>query len=166
MRFNATKFFGPALFTLLLAGCIYRMPVQQGNLLDPNQVVQLEEGMTRTQVSYLLGTPMVPPSFNNDRWDYYYYVRARGLKTPLQRRLTVFFEDEKVARFEKVNIPDPPPVSAATAAAAAAANEVNPAGEKVEAPKDGDSGAAAPPPVSDGGNASAPGAGSTRERLD
>ena len=41
------------------------MPIQQGNLLDPSQVAQLEVGMTRSQVSFLLGTPMVPPGFDD-----------------------------------------------------------------------------------------------------
>jgi outer membrane protein assembly factor BamE len=53
------------------SGCIYRMPIQQGNFLDPNQVAQVETGMTRSQVMFLLGTPMVPNGFNTDRWDYY-----------------------------------------------------------------------------------------------
>jgi len=83
------------------AGCIYRMPVQQGNFLDPSQVEQLEQGMTRSQVSFLLGTPMIPTAFDSDRWDYFYYVRAGRLREPITRRLTVFFEDDKVARIER-----------------------------------------------------------------
>lgn len=143
------------LLALLCSGCVYRMPIQQGNLLDPSQVAQLEEGMTRTQVSYLLGTPMVPPSFDDSRWDYYYYVRARQLKEPLTRRLTVFFEDDRVVRFEKINIPEPPRAPAAT-------NIVNPGEHTVEVPRDiSPTAEPAPtvgPEVSDGGNAATPGA--------
>jgi outer membrane protein assembly factor BamE len=84
---------------VLAAGCLYRMPVQQGNMLDDNQVAQLETGMTRSQVLYLLGTPMVPPGFNNDRWDYYHYFNNyRGYRET--RRLTVWFKDDKVDRIE------------------------------------------------------------------
>ena len=91
---------------LLLAagasGCVYRMTVQQGNYLDPKQVSQLQAGMTRSQVRFLLGTPMLPDAFDSDRWDYLYYQKVGRLKKADQRRLTVFFDDEKVARFENV----------------------------------------------------------------
>jgi outer membrane protein assembly factor BamE len=83
------------------SGCLYRMPIQQGNVLDPTQVKQLENGMTRSQVMFLLGTPMVPNGFNTDRWDYFYYINAGRKFKPLTRRLTVYFKDEKVDRVEK-----------------------------------------------------------------
>jgi outer membrane protein assembly factor BamE len=83
----------------LAAGCLYRMPVQQGNMLDDSQISQLETGMTRSQVLYLLGTPMVPPGFNNDRWDYYHYFNNyRGYRE--SRRITVWFKDDKVERID------------------------------------------------------------------
>lgn len=98
----------------LTAGCLYRMQVEQGNMLDPSQVEQLETGMTRSQVLYLLGTPMVPPAFNNDRWDYYHYFNNhRGYQE--SRRLTVWFEDEKVARIEDDKAPAKEPAAAAPA---------------------------------------------------
>jgi outer membrane protein assembly factor BamE len=93
---------------LLGSGCMYRMTIQQGNFLDPEQVDQLEEGMTRSQVMFLLGTPMVPPAFDNDRWDYYYYLNGRPLKEPVTRRLIVFFEDEKVSRIDRTEMPTTP----------------------------------------------------------
>jgi outer membrane protein assembly factor BamE len=88
----------------LFAGCLYRMPVQQGNLLDEPQVAQLQTGMTRAQVLYLLGTPMVPDGFNNNRWDYYHYLNS-GRGDQLTRRLTVWFSEEKVSRIEDSNAP-------------------------------------------------------------
>src|SRR3982751_721969 len=101
-----------ALSTLLLAvaalsgsGCVYRMNIQQGNYLVPESVSQLKEGMTRSQVRFLLGTPMVPDAFNDDRWDYYYFFKSRHIKKPLKRRLTVYFADEKVARYENLGVP-------------------------------------------------------------
>jgi outer membrane protein assembly factor BamE len=91
---------------LLLAagasGCVYRMTVQQGNYLDPKQVSQLQVGMTRSQVRFLLGTPMLPDAFDRDRWDYLYYQKVGRLKKADQRRLTVYFTDEKVGRFENI----------------------------------------------------------------
>jgi outer membrane protein assembly factor BamE len=83
------------------SGCVYRMAIQQGNFLDASQVAQLQVGMTRSQVSFLLGTPMVPTGFDADRWDYYYYFKYRRMKSPETRRLTVHFENDKVARIEK-----------------------------------------------------------------
>ncbi|MEO8063128.1 MAG: outer membrane protein assembly factor BamE [Pseudomonadota bacterium] len=101
-----------ALSTLLLAagallasGCVYKMNIQQGNYLVAESVSQLKEGMTRSQVRFLLGTPMVPDAFNDDRWDYYYFFSGRQYKEPLKRRLTVYFADEKVARYENLGVP-------------------------------------------------------------
>jgi len=84
-----------------LGGCVYRMNIQQGNYLEPKTIDQLQVGMTRTQVRYLLGTPMVPDAFDRDRWDYLYYLRKGRLKSPEQRQITVFFEEDKVARIER-----------------------------------------------------------------
>ncbi len=91
-----------------VAGCIYRMPVQQGNFLDPKQVAQLQNGMTRSQVRFLLGTPMLPDAFDNDRWDYVYFLKTGRRGNLDERRLTVWFEDDKVTRFENVGTPAPP----------------------------------------------------------
>lgn len=93
------------LLTLGTGGCVYRMTVQQGNFLDPKQVSQLQVGMTRSQVRFLLGTPMLPDAFDRDRWDYLYYEKIGRLKKPDQRRLTVWFDQDKVQRFENVGTP-------------------------------------------------------------
>jgi len=90
---------------LLASGCVYKMSIQQGNYLVAESVSQLKEGMTRSQVRFLLGTPMVPDAFDADRWDYYYFFSSRNYKQPLKRRLTVFFADEKVQRFENQGVP-------------------------------------------------------------
>lgn len=90
---------------LLGSGCIYRMPIQQGNFLDSEQVDQLETGMTRSQVSFLLGTPMVPTAFDNNRWDYYYYLKVQRPKYSETRRLIVYFENDKVSRIDKTEMP-------------------------------------------------------------
>ncbi len=98
----------------LASGCLYRMPIQQGNKLNSDLVAKLETGMTRKQVLYLLGTPMIPNGFNKNRWDYYYYRKApRGDYTE-STRLTVWFKDDKVDRLEgpaapKPNAPATPP---------------------------------------------------------
>jgi outer membrane protein assembly factor BamE len=90
---------------LLSAGCVYKMNIQQGNYLVADSVAQLKEGMTRSQVRFLLGTPMVPVAFDDSRWDYYYFFSSKRHKEPLKRRLTVYFADEKVARYENQGVP-------------------------------------------------------------
>jgi outer membrane protein assembly factor BamE len=94
-----------ALSAWLASGCVYKMNIQQGNYLVTESVSQLKEGMTRSQVRFLLGTPMVPDAFDDSRWDYYYFLSSRHFDAPLQRRLTVYFDDEKVQRVENQGVP-------------------------------------------------------------
>jgi outer membrane protein assembly factor BamE len=94
-----------AISALFASGCVYKMNIQQGNYLVPNSVSQLKEGMTRSQVRFLLGTPMVPDAFDENRWDYYYFFSSQKIKEPLKRRLTVYFADDKVARYENQGVP-------------------------------------------------------------
>jgi outer membrane protein assembly factor BamE len=95
--------------TWLLCGCVYRMDVQQGNYLEGKTVDQLQVGMTRTQVRYLLGTPLVPDVFDKDRWDYLYYFRHGRRRAQQPRRLEVYFKEDKVTHFERLNVPESAP---------------------------------------------------------
>ena len=93
-----------ALFLLVAAiavGCVYRINIQQGNFLDPKAVEQLTVGMTRSQVRYLLGTPMVPNAFDTDRWDYFFYYKTGRTRKAEQAQIVVYFEDDKVSRIER-----------------------------------------------------------------
>ena len=95
----------------LLSGCVYRMNIQQGNYLEGRTVDQLQVGMTRSQVRFLLGTPMVPDAFDKERWDYLYYYKRGRLKRPEERHLIVWFKEEKVDKFERNNVPASPPMA-------------------------------------------------------
>ena len=88
-----------------LTGCVYRMDIQQGNYLDGKAVGQLKVGMTRSQVRYLLGTPMVEDVFNKSRWDYIYYYKRGYVRRPLQSRVIVYFNGDKVQRLALYNVP-------------------------------------------------------------
>jgi len=89
------------LAALALAACVYRIDIQQGNLLDEKAINQVDLGMTRSQVQFLLGTPMVSDSFHRDRWDYAYYYR-RGRSHDADRRwVVVYFENDRVQRIER-----------------------------------------------------------------
>jgi outer membrane protein assembly factor BamE len=81
------------------------MTVQQGNFLDARQVVQVKEGMTRAQVRFLLGTPMLPDAFDRDRWDYLYSLDLGKGDKPTRQRLTIYFADDKVSRIENDGAP-------------------------------------------------------------
>ena len=109
--------------TLALSGCnnigfpgVYLINIDQGNIVDQEMVDQLKPEMTRRQVRFLLGTPIVEDTFNNDRWDYIRLVR-RGNDTLLRRRLTVVFENDVLVDVEGdlvgENWPEPDPVESA-----------------------------------------------------
>src|SRR5712675_2683151 len=91
------------------SGCVYRMNIQQGNFLEAHTVDQLQVGMTRSQVRYLLGTPMVPDAFDKGRWDYLYYFKKGRLRKPEERHLIVYFKEDKVDKFERNNVLDKAP---------------------------------------------------------
>ena len=84
-----------------LSACVYRIDIQQGNLLEEDVIEQVELGMTRSQVQFLLGTPMIADSFHQDRWDYTYYFRRGRSRDVDQRWLIVFFEDDAVVRIDR-----------------------------------------------------------------
>jgi outer membrane protein assembly factor BamE len=83
-----------------LSACVYRMPIQQGNYLDPAVIAQVKPGMTHSQVRYLLGTPMVPGAFDTSRWDYDYYLKSKRLKGPGRGHVSIYFTDNLVARID------------------------------------------------------------------
>jgi outer membrane protein assembly factor BamE len=88
-------------FSLSSSACVYRINIQQGNFLDQKAVDQVKNGMTRSQVRYLLGTPMVADSFNKERWDYIYYLKKGRSRHVDSRRVTVYFDGDKVANLDK-----------------------------------------------------------------
>ena len=86
---------------LLLTGCVYQVDVQQGNKLEPQDVEAVEAGMTRNQIRYLLGTPVVDDLFRDDRWDYVYYHRPSKGRKIERRWLIVWFDGNIVREIEK-----------------------------------------------------------------
>ena len=77
----------------------YRINVQQGNALTQEMVAKLKPGMTRSQVRFVLGTPVVQDAFHANRWDYV-YMFTEGHKETRSRRLTVIFEGDTLLRLE------------------------------------------------------------------
>ena len=90
--------------SLLTAACgfftPYRMEIQQGNYVTQQMAAQLKPGLTRDQVRFVMGTPLVTDIFHEERWDYV-FVRQRANSQEVEhRRIAVFFEDGKLKRVD------------------------------------------------------------------
>jgi outer membrane protein assembly factor BamE len=98
-----------ALLALLIGACAggpripgltpYRIDIQQGNFVSQDMVAQLKPGMSKEQVRFVLGTPLLTDIFHGDRWDYVYWREASSGKRE-QRKLAVFFADGKLTRLD------------------------------------------------------------------
>ena len=102
-----------ALFLLLvclsaLAGCgvpripgitPYKPDIQQGNYVSPEMMSQIKPGMSREQVRFILGTPLLTDIFHNDRWDYVYWRETETGKRE-ERRVALFFVEGKLDRMQ------------------------------------------------------------------
>ncbi len=108
----------------LLTGCgakvpiikPFKMDIQQGNVVTSKMLLQLKPGMTKSQVKFIMGTPLVVDSFHTNRWDYFYQMRQAG-KIIEQRRVILEFEKELLLRVRGDVVPE--------GAAGAAAGESN-----------------------------------------
>ena len=72
---------------------VYKINVEQGNIVDQEMADQLKPGMSRRQVRFILGTPLVEDTFNQDRWDYLYVMR-NGTDVLDEARISVVFEGD------------------------------------------------------------------------
>ena len=77
----------------------YRIDIQQGNVVTQEMVDKLKVGLTRSQVRFVLGSPLVIDMFHENRWDYIYLLQRQG-KADERRRLTVIFDGDKLASIE------------------------------------------------------------------
>lgn len=111
----------PAALALGISACsfpgVYKLDVQQGNIVTQDMVNQLKPGMDKHQVRYILGTPLLIDSFHEDRWDYFYSLKNHG-EDYSQERLTLFFADDHLVNM-KGNFR---PTAAGTASPAQAAS--------------------------------------------
>jgi len=112
----------PLLAVTLLSGCIsvYKTDTQQGNLVTQEMLDKIKPGMTRSQVRFALGTPLVVDPFHPNRWEYYFYFKKGGADTAETHTVTVFFENDTLTRIEGSartgdgNTPSMTPASTAT----------------------------------------------------
>lgn len=96
----------------------YRMDIQQGNVVTSKMMLQLRPGMTKSQVRYIMGTPLIQDSFHRDRWDYFYQMRKGG-KIIEQRRVIMEFENDALKRVRGDVVPAAPGETAVEAPPAA-----------------------------------------------
>lgn len=82
----------------------YKVAVVQGNFVSREQVEFLKPGMSRQQVREVLGTPLLTSAFHADRWDYVFTLRRQGVQEQAYR-LTLFFKDDVVERFDGDTMP-------------------------------------------------------------
>jgi outer membrane protein assembly factor BamE len=130
-----------AAFTLLAAGCqaigmptlpslsAYRIDIQQGNFVTQDMIAKLQPGMSRAQVRFALGTPLVMDPFHADRWDYVYRYEKGG-KLIEHRRIFVVFSEDKLLRIDG----DVKPSVASTSGKPAVVPSVAPAAPVPEKP--------------------------------
>ena len=78
---------------------VYKLTVQQGNIVTQDMVDALEPGMTKRQVAYVMGTPLIKSPYQQDRWDYLYTLERRD-KVVKQYQVTVFFQDDIYTHYE------------------------------------------------------------------
>ena len=102
------KFILIAFFLCLLYGCsrshdrgfnaplLYKIDIQQGNVINQEMLNKLEPGMDKKRVKFIMGTPVIVDPFHNERWEYIYSFQEGG-KVREQRHITLHFEDNKLA---------------------------------------------------------------------
>ena len=83
---------------------VYKLTIQQGNIVSQEMIDRLKPGMTRSQVQFVLGNPVLADSFERDRWNYVYTIDIPG-QAIIERELIIVFENDRLLRFEGDYIP-------------------------------------------------------------
>ena len=82
----------------------HKIEIRQGNLVTPEMREKLKVGMSRLQVRSVLGTPLINDPFHASRWDYIYRLEQKG-KIVEQQRLTLYFDNDNLARIDESSMP-------------------------------------------------------------
>lgn len=117
-----------SLAVLLMSGCVshlrpYKMDIRQGNYISPEMREKLKLGMSKQQVRYVMGTPLLIDAFHDDRWDYRYSLAEHG-SVVTQQGMTLYFQGDSLTRIDDAAMPALPakvvaePVPQALAASA------------------------------------------------
>jgi len=112
---NMTMRINIILISVLLASCSsfsvplltpYKMDIRQGNYVTPEMRDKLKPGMSRVQVRYIMGVPLISDAFHGNRWDYVYRLE-HGSKLVEQQRLTLYFEGDSLSRIDDSGLTKP-----------------------------------------------------------
>lgn len=98
----------PAIVALLVAGCglLYKQPIHQGTLIEKAAADQLQVGMSKQQVTTLLGSPSIADPFHQDRWDYTTTQRTGRRARTEVKNLTLYFENDALVKWEGEYFPE------------------------------------------------------------
>ncbi len=97
-------FYLSLLTSLLLISCssvlnnlpgVYTIPIQQGNIIEQSMIDQLRPGMTKRQVLYIMGSPMLDDVLHKNRWDYMYSDHPSG-EERIQHQISLFFDNDQI----------------------------------------------------------------------
>ena len=97
----------PLLPVLLLAACslvTHKIDIQQGNYVDQAMIAKLKPEMTRSQVKFILGTPLIADPFHSSRWDYV-YLTGKAEKVKVRHKITIVFDGDKLKNVEGDIVP-------------------------------------------------------------
>jgi len=89
---------------LLLQSCVYKIDIQQGNEITTEMLSELEIGMSKREVSKVLGYPLVNDPFHADRWDYYFYFKTGKTGEVEQQSATLLFTDDLLSNISSTLI--------------------------------------------------------------
>jgi outer membrane protein assembly factor BamE len=139
MRIFSTLRFSIIFLAILCASCgtalptikPYKLDVQQGNVVTSKMLLQLRPGMTKSQVRFIMGTPLIQDSFHGNRWDYVYQMREKG-KITEQRRVILDFEGDSLKTVRGDVIPKGSELKADEGAANSGTRVINPTSKPAE----------------------------------
>lgn len=100
------KLFFLTLLITFATACVYTPSIQQGNILQQEEVNKIEPGMTKSQIAYILGKPALNTNLEDDTWYYLYYLEPSSGERR-SNRLILHFVDDKLERMEGTIKPEP-----------------------------------------------------------
>ncbi|RYY76994.1 MAG: outer membrane protein assembly factor BamE [Gammaproteobacteria bacterium] len=112
----ASRFLLVTLCVLSLTSCkwfpsVHKLNIQQGHIITADMVNQLKLGMSKRQVRFVLGNTLLPDTFNDDRWDYFYSLKVGRTGNYVKHLYTVYFENDKLVKMEGDYLPGKAPLS-------------------------------------------------------
>ncbi len=87
-------------FVFLLSSCVYTLSIQQGNILDQKDIDKLRPSLTKNQVVYVLGNPVLDDAFSDDKWIFLYSFKNKSTQVDTTKKLILYFDGDKLVSAE------------------------------------------------------------------